>query len=348
MRQRGFSLIELLIAVLVLGVIAVLAGPAFSFLASAQKQAWAERQRVVNQKIVNGLLAYAQTRTPRRGELPAPYTQGSFRSAVVDPDDTAAGPREVTLALVRAGVAPSEIADDGSAAANVRVYQRVDGLKSSVPLYLHSGPAAELTYQFGAVYITRCPRADACNGTLPGASSALNDTNYATWDVQGTDAAAVFVSSLPLQKDMLAVTARRLDTLRDSLLQYVRAKQLAAAATDTTNWYPAPSAAPSLAGATPNTNQGCRDGWYDLSAANVDVLPQVGLSREEFGTTSWGGAIHYCRDFDPTGTKAPNAPPQWAALRVHKSVSQGIGPDPGAGAAAPATGGALNNLFLTF
>jgi prepilin-type N-terminal cleavage/methylation domain-containing protein len=347
MRERGFSLIELLIAVLVLGIVAVLAGPVFSFLSSAQRQAWAERQRVVNQQIVNGLLAYAQTRSPDRGKLPAPYTVGSFHSAVVNPQDADPGYHEITLALVRAGVGPNEIADDGSVSANVRVYQRVDGLKANVPLYLHSGPATELTYEFGVVYATRCPRQQACNATLPGSSPSLTSANYTTWNVQGTDAAPVFISSLPLQKEMLAVTARRLDTIRDSLLQFVRAKQLAASATDTTNWYPAPTGL-SMAGAAPGTNQGCRDGWYDLSAANVDVLPQVGLSREEYGKTSWGGAIQYCRDFDPTGLKSPNAPPQWAALRILKSVSQGGAPDGTSGAAVPATGGTLNNVFLTF
>jgi len=120
--------------------------------------------------------------------------------------------------------------------------------------------------------------------------------------------------------------------VRDALLSYFRGKQLAAQPTDTTNWYPGSG----MGGKSPTANQGCRDGWYPLDTTTV--LPLIGLSVGEFGKTSWGGVIEYCRDFDPAASKSANAPPQAAALRFNANISAGAVPDPSVLA---------NNVILT-
>lgn len=345
-RARGFTLVELLIVVVMLGFVLLIIAPTFNRFLTAQARAYDSKQEENNFRIAGALVNYAANAS-QFGKLPAPYTGGGYVSTIYNPADTSAAGAALTQALTQTGINPSEINDDGTTGARVRVYQRVTGLTQQVPLFFQSGPLATLTYDFGAVYMTTCNKNDAsCNpsGTgVPGTSAVLSASNFATWKTSGTDAAGYqFVSTLPVQKSMLANTVTRLDKARGSLLSYLRAKQISAGAGDTTNWYPnqaGASAAGSMSGASPATNQGCRDGWYDLSSASVIVLPAVGLSREEYGTTSWGGRIEYCRDYDPTAAKSPNAAPHFAAIRILADVSSGGAPD---GSVAG------NNIVLTF
>ena len=345
-RQHGFTLVELLIAVMVIGVITILLAPTFNSLITAQQLAYYEKHRLNNQLIAAALLSYAANST-RHGRLPAPYTGNGYTKTIYNPNDGSAAGVALTQALTQSGINPIEINDDGTASQKVRVYQLVQGLTQQVPLYFQSGPLVTLTYDFGAIYLTACPKNNStCNPTaatgVPGSSPALTAANYSTWTTTGTDDRPYFVSSLPLQKQMLATTVQRLEKVRDALLAYFRAQQITAAAGDTTNWYPnqaGASAAGSMSGATPSANQGCRDGWYNLSSAGVSVLPAVGLSAQEYGVTAWGGPIEYCRDYDPTGTSGANTPPHYAAIRIHANVSAGIAPD----SAVPG-----NNIVLTF
>lgn len=338
MKHRGFTLIELLISVVVVGILMIAMSPVYTALASSSQRAYVETGKMVNQNIVSAILSYAANSTTL-GTLPAPYTGSGYVSTVYNSGDTS--PAGVALAqeLSKAGLTPGSINDDGTAAANVRVYQLVSGLSQQVPLYFQSGPLVTLTYQYGAVYLTGCPKATAsCNPSatgIPGESSLLTSGNYTTWSTSGTDLTPYIVSTLNLQKAMLITTVQRIDKVRDSLLSYFRSQQITAAAGDVTNWYPTSSS--SLAGQTPGTNQGCRDGWYSLSGSTV--LTNIGLASTEFGATAWGGDIQYCRDYDPTGTKTPDASPHYAALRINKSVSSGI---------APSSSVLGNNVVLTF
>lgn len=345
-RQHGFTLVELLIAVMVIGVMTIMIAPTFNSLVTAQKTAYDEKHRLNNQLIGAGLMNFAANATAL-GRLPAPYTGAGYTSTIYNPADATALGVQLTQSLTQTGVNPVEINDDATASHKVRVYQLVPGLTQTVPLYFQSGPLVNLTYDYGAVYQTDCPVATAtCNPTpatgVPGSSPALTAANYPTWATTGTDGTAFFVSSLPIQKQMLATTVQRLEKVRDTLLSFLRAQQVTAAGGDTTNWYPnqaGASAAGSLAGASPATNQGCRDGWYDLSNAAVSVLPAVGLASQEYGATAWGGAIQYCRDYDPIGSATPNSPPHYAAIRINKNASAGVAPD------AAVAG---NNVLVTF
>lgn len=339
--QQGFTLVELLIVVLVLGLVSLLLAPSYSSLMSAQKSAYIEKHRLNNMLIGNSLISYAANST-QYGRLPAAFTGSGYTKTVYNPATTA-----LAQVLTQSGVNPAEINDDGTAAKNVRVYQVVQGFTQNIPLYFQSGPQVTLTYDFGAIYMTACPKANTtCNPMaatgVPGSSPALTAANYSTWAPAGTDGQAYFVSSLPVQKQMLATTVQRLDKVRDSLLSYFRGQQITAAGGDVTNWYPnqvGTAAAGSLSGASPATNQGCRDGWYDISNLTVAVLPTVGLAHEEHGVTAWGGAVQYCRDYDPTGLSGANTVPHYAALRIRKNASVGGAPD----GAVPG-----NNIVLTF
>ncbi|PND66041.1 hypothetical protein, partial [Escherichia coli] len=58
------------------------------------------------------------------------------------------------------GVPGEEVNDDGRAALDVRVYQKAPPVLYSTPLDIQSGPVVNLLYEYGAVYITACPKAD--------------------------------------------------------------------------------------------------------------------------------------------------------------------------------------------
>lgn len=338
-RAGGFTLVELTITVLVAGILTAVAAPLVRGYLVARDDAYRERSTLDNQRIASALLDYAATAT-LGGTLPEPFTGGGYTSTVFNPVDTSAEGLALRQGLLATGIAANAINDDGYGSKRVRVYQRVAGIAHEVPLYYRSGPLVTLTYDYAVVYQSSCPLGNAaCNPTattgVPGASPALTEANFATWEAAEGDVGAVHLSTLPLQMAMLSATTQRLDRVRDALTAHLRVHQVTAAAGDTTNWFPAPT--PTLAGKNPLTNQGCRDGWYSLSTSTV--LPAVGLAPEEYGVTAWGGEIEFCRDYDPDGSGAPNAPPHYAALRINRAASAGLPPS----AALPAS-----NVVLTF
>lgn len=326
--QAGFSLVELMIGVAVIGVLSILMAPLVRSGVLAMEHAYDQRHRLNNQLIGNALLSFAAT--SGGGRLPEPYTAGTYRNAVYDPSDASADGVALSTALSQTGINLVEINDDGKAVANVRVYQLVQDLNTDIPLYFQSGPQVRLTYDFGAVYLTECSRNAACNTGIPGSTgTALSSSNFTSWTTSGTDGEPFYISSLPLQKMMLATTVQRLEKVRDAALGYLRTQQLTASGSDKTNWYPnqlGESLPGSATGAAPGSNQGCRDGWYNLDDTANLILTTIGLSHQEYGKTAWGGTIQYCRDYDPTDSQMPDEPPHYAALRMNKAVSLGIAP----------------------
>lgn len=328
---------ELAITVIVVGLVTVILAPIFSSYTTTSRRTYDEKQKLQQLSIGKAMVSYAANSTSQ-GRLPSTYTGGGYTKTVSDPANA-----NFTAALSQEGLSPTEINTDGYASGRVRVYQLVTGLVASVPLYFQSGPLTTLYYDYGAIYTTTCAYADTtCNPTpatgIPGSSAVMTSGNYSTWATSGTDSAPYIVSTLPLQKAMLASTVQRVDKVREAFLSYLRAQQLTASPTDTTNWYP-PNPG-TMGGQNPVTNQGCRDGWYDLSTSTV--LATVGLAKEEFGITAWGGRVEYCRDYDPTATKVPNATPHYAAVRINKTPSTGTAGN------APDAAVIGNNIILTF
>jgi prepilin-type N-terminal cleavage/methylation domain-containing protein len=332
----GFSLIEMLWVIAIIGIVLSLTN--MGGITGLNARYSTTKKTIDNKNIAAALLQHAKINTPL-GKLPVSYTGGGYQSTVFDPATSA-----LAQIFRSANIAPSSINDDGTSAQNVRVYQQV-ALTQSTPLDFQNGPLTTLEYQYAEVHLTACAKSNSCNTGIPGASGALTGANYQTWTTTGTDSAPEFFSTLPMQKQMLALTSQRLSDLRDKFSGAFHTLQLAAAATDTTNWYPYPYAA-GVPG-TPNPNMspalaastalGCWDGWYNLNAANVNVLAQLGLSKAQFGTTAWGGQIEYCRDYDPA-LRGRNSLPHYAALRIHQAVSQGIA----------ATNVFTDDIFITF
>ncbi len=327
--QRGFSLIELLIAVIILGVLAGALSAVFTTLGSLVEIEREESERTVNAGIAAAMESWAASESVL-GDLPAPYTGGGRDNAPVNPASAVAADVALMDLMRRQRINPISFADDGSAFRNVRVFQRITGLTETVPLFRSTGPVATLTYQMGVIYNTECPLVGStCNPTaatgIPGASPVLTAANRQTWTTVAPDYAPVFVSTLSLQRARLDQTAEQLRKISNELVRLFNLQRISAAPTATNNFYPVNTAF-SLAGGSPAANMGCRDGWYDLSAANVNILDQLAIPKAQYGVTPWGGAIQYCRDYDPLGTNGANAEPHYGALRLRASVSLGLAP----------------------
>lgn len=330
-KQKGFTLIEVIIATSVLGVLTLVIAPAFSNVLRAQEQAYKERQILVNQKLAKAMLDYAETQT--KPALPSPCTGLSATRVRYGPANTLTGytscrsasasdkPLPLSYAL-KEGIAPKEVNGDGTASDNIRVYQVYTNIdKPNVPLFGRSGSAVDLRYDYGVVYLTKCQRSQACNNAGP-YGPVLSD--YVSWQPGTTALYTAYVSTLTIQKERLAETARRLNQVRDGFTAYFNMKR-AANPDSSVNHYP------SAAGTTSPTDtlsQGCMTDWHPLyEASATSVLDVLGLNKEELGQTSWGGSIEYCNDYDPSISPAANTMPHYAALRIRKAVTEGGAPD---------------------
>ena len=326
-KQHGFTLIEITMVLVALAILAAVFTPIYGSIGVSQGRAAVARNYMNSSKIADALNATAAT-IPG-AVLPNPYTGAGYFRTVYNPADTSA----VNLALIenlkKAQVPFGEVNSDGTAGESVRVYQLVSGLSKTMPWDYKSGPLITLNYQFAAIYMTECRKGTAtCNPNaatgVPGDSAALTATNFSTWAPAGTDQDAVYINTLDVQTDMLETTKQKMLKLQDAFLSYFRTAQVTAAAGDGTNFYPA--ATSSMAGQNPaGVQQGCRDGWYSLTTS--DILPKIGLTTAQYGTTAWNAPIEYCRDYDPTGTKSPDASPHFAALRIRSNLSLGAAPD---------------------
>lgn len=339
--QSGFTIPELLITVVILGIISQALSSLFPLLGGLSQIEYSDRQKVTNAAIGAAMESWAASQSPL-GQLPVPYTGAGLTNAPLDPNSAAVTDLALMDLIRRSRVDPSSIVDDASAMHNVRVYQRLTGLTEAVPLFRSTGPSATLTYQLGVLYTTACGRTGGvCNPNaalgIPGQSPVLTLANRQTWDVTDPDLGAVYVSTLGLQRSRLDMTAERMRKIANELVRYFNLMRISAAPTATNNFYPVATAV-NLAGGNPASNMGCRDGWYSLDASNVDVLSKLALPQAEYGVTPWGGRIQYCRDYDPLGTNGANAEPHYGALRINGSVSLGQAP----------TGVLASDLVITF
>lgn len=388
-RGGGFSLMELLVVIVVIGVLSAVIAPPFSSLAGLKNKDYRSEQRLINQEIGMSLLGFARYHTDH-GTLPAPYMggEGGLVSTVCGPgcggvfdvdgngdvDEKDAGRLPgLREELRRSGIDQRAINHDARALPRIRVYQkaRLPGtatgppdtgtIAMEAPLFGRHGPSVILRYDFGVIYTTDCPVTDdSCfrkiGGTgLPGDSDLMtafigdekaNVSSFTGWQAEGRDMGAFFISTLPLQKQMLRITAERIDRIRDQLTEYHLAAQLAAEV-GAKDLYPAPSTprnptAPDPGGYRSVAGGDCKAPWYNLASARLDILFRIGLStnpesaQKEYGRTPWGGTIEYCRDYYPPAlgnlcARNPRGPAcriDHAAIRIHRSVSEGLAPDP--------------------
>ncbi|MBK4738746.1 type II secretion system protein [Noviherbaspirillum pedocola] len=325
--QRGFTMIEMTIAIILIGVVTIIVAPLLGELASSQNTAYRTRQITLNRKIAKAMIEYAKRVSPT-GSLPMFYSNNSdLFAAPLNPSDNAQ-----SNVYQMNGVPLEEANDDNRAAHLLRIFQRIGGLTQTVPLSRRSGPQVTITFEYGAVYNTTCSKGASCDKNAPDVSALMTSSNYGTWQPTPPDFGASYVSSWPVQMAMLADTDKLAQALQDAFSRYFDAQQ-AANPGSTANFYPN-NGASTVASAS--SNQGCWYSWMSLN--NSSLLDTVGLNRT-MGVTAWGGNIEYCRDFDATGSSSPDAAPHYAAIRFNNNVSAGSAPDASI---------ASNNVILSF
>jgi prepilin-type N-terminal cleavage/methylation domain-containing protein len=330
-QSRGYTFVELLIAVVVVSMVLTVGAGLLSQQSALNAAAYRVSQEQVGRTIVEAMKMWAEN--TGAGQLPTPYTGGAWLNAPVDPAAGNADAQALLADLDTTGLLIDEVMTDGRNFGAVRVYQLVEDITMDVPVFGVAGPTAEIRYDAGVLYMTACRQADAACypnpvTNLPGASPERTAANLSTWDVAGTDLAPVRFTNIDIQERWLEETVDRVKEVREALRDYFQSTFLASPPDATVNHFPAPDAAgaPDLSGADPLANEGCRDGWYALDAANVNVLALIGRDAAEYGATPWGGSIEYCRDYDPGGAGGANTPPHNAAVRIHREVSRGIVP----------------------
>ncbi len=339
-RQSGFTLVELAITTVVIGVVLTFVNPMLGSLYTSKQQAYTEKQRFTNQQLADVMLTHAKQNT-QLGSLPS-LTTDPFKTnlAIYNPNATTGDEGNFKNLISQSRLDLTAINTDGYSSGHMRKAQILSGLTQSIPLFFQSGPAVTLRYQMAAIYNTDCISNTSPTGcTAYGRSAQLTSSNYTTWTVTAPDTSLVAFSTLPLQKQMLAETARRLAKIRDALTAYYRAQQIGHNPDDPTNWYPNTGTFSYSGDQGGNT---CWSGWQALNGSST-ILAIIGLGQSEFGTTAWGGPIEFCRDFVLDGT-AENTPPHNGALRVNASVSLGSAAD----ATVNSTAAQNNNLYLTF
>lgn len=334
--QSGFTLVELIISIVVLGVLIVAVAPMISNAFTFREAAVRDENTLQNRKLANAMVEFSRNREGiNRGRLPAPVTTTTatnlIKNGLFDPLSVTAESVELGVILRSTGIPFGQLNNDGAVVENARVYQRVSGLTYQMPLYSTTGPRVLLNYDYGVIYNTRCSRRSTCYTAAvaanpPGDSAQLTSANISSWITEGEDYGPIAFSTLEDQKTLLRITAGRLNRLADRFVVDFHNKVRLAAADSTANFFVVNNGGLNLGDLDPAANMGCRDGWYNLSAANVDVLTQLGMDKTEHGVTAWGGLIGYCRDFDPAGTSTHNAPPHYGALRIHRNTSSLVAP----------------------
>lgn len=318
--QAGLTLVELLISVVILGILMAVIGPIFSNALTFMEAAKKSEVQLNNQKLASGMLSYARN---HGGKLPPQRPSDKYRlyDEKAVKDDGA--PYELFLELSGTGVAPNQINTTGYGINATKLYQVVDGLTHVQPLFFSAGDKITLTYQVGVIYQSNCPLLSGCSSN-PFAdysgkprTKEINSGNIVSWDVEGDDYAPVMINTLAEQKTMLRVTIGRLNRLSDRISSHYYAKARASGGSD--NYFAGVSVTPTA------KNDGCWVAWDNLSSSTT--LASLGLDRNEYGKTAWGGGIEYCREYNPSATVG-GSPPFYAALRINKDLSKGIMPVP--------------------
>lgn len=318
-KDAGFTLLEMLIAVIIAAVLSTMLAGWLSVSSSFQERSYRDSIRLDNQAIAKSLRSYAAV--SNNGFLPLPYSSGQYRNVPVDIGNT-----QLIEFLAQGQVSSARYNQDDSTAQNVKYFEKIKPAPTyCMPIVGASSECVTLIYDRAVLYQTTCSLFDACNDGSPGVSPPYT---LSEWRSIPPDLAPVEISTLDIQQSMWRDTWLRLNEIRFKIRSAFNATVAASAAGDATNHFfkPSLSGSPNLIGSDPLTNQGCRDGWYQLDNIDVNVLSFYGLEPQSvYSITNWGGRIEYCQDFDPTGA-GENVVPHIAALRINKSVTTGNSP----------------------
>jgi len=321
--NKGFTLVELVIAVLVIGLVSLVMSPAFQFSTMAMQNAYVEKQKLINKRIGLGLLSYAKEHRDFGnyvpGTLPGTYTGASYARTVYDPSDTT-----IANFITNEDVELAEINDDGSPGRKERVVTITAGTQN-VPLFGSAGEEVTLNFQTITIYTSTC---DLTDGTCD-PTDAANDNDGAT---------TVTFSTLPLQKAMLNQTAASIRLISKQMNTWYRTQLLAATPGATDNFYPDPNvdvdsgfAALSTENPTAAGQEGCNHQWFSMAEENgtpaVSIPAALGLDMNSVSRTPWEGLVEYCADYDPAAAaNTEGVEPHFAAIRVNSAVTTGADP----------------------
>ncbi|MBE0362209.1 hypothetical protein PULV_a4020 [Pseudoalteromonas ulvae UL12] len=317
--QKGFTLAELVIVMIVIGIMSPALYSYFAAANAKSEQVYQLNVMSENLTIAQALRAFAGQEN--NGLLPAPYTGGGYQNAPVDVANAT-----LTEYLSRGNIGSDRFNDDGSTNQNVRYLELLNPKPTyQMPIVGNAAETVALVYDRGVLYQTACGLSDVCNDGTPGTSAAYAAVG---WEVTGTDVAPVQISTLDIQQGLWRETWLRLSEVRTKIRNAFNAQVAASAAGDPTNFFFRPDlgTSPDLSGADPATNQGCRDGWYQLNSNDVNVLQFYGLEPVSiYAETSWGGRVEYCPDYDPNDGGV-DALPHIGAIRINRQVTTGNAP----------------------
>lgn len=324
-KQSGLTLVELLISVVILGILMAVLGPIFSNALTFMESAKKSEVKLNNQKLAAGMLSFARN---HNGMLPPERPDFSlYNSSATQTVEE----KELFLELTGVGVPPNEINTTGYGMDLMKMYQVVGGLEHKQPLFFSTGDEVTLNYEVGVIYQSNCPLLSACKNAPFAAdrTERLTAGTIASWDVKGEDYAPVMINTLAEQKTLLRITLGRLNRLSDRFSSHFYAKSRVSEQSGVNHFA---GLMPLLGSKTPD---GCWTQWDDLSSTNT--LASIGLDRNEYGKTAWGGRIEYCRDYKPDALVG-GEPPFYAALRINKNLKPNSHP----AASGPA------NAIITF
>ena len=327
-KNKGFTLFEILVVLVIIGIMTALISPSFNFLITSKREAYIQKEKLTNKKIVNGILYWVKE-DATDGKLPSVYTDIDYASSVADPTNTA-----LVAQIEKMAVEPGLINNDNSASERERVYHTWTD-SASVPMYGSIGPVVPLNFEHFEIYTSGCPKTDTtCDPLLD------ENKNNGTTTVRS--------NTYRIQKDKLGQTVAILNALEAKLSEHFKVLKSKAAVSSTANFYPNPVdiGASSKAGRNPVTNSGCHDGWYGLdqlytkNGVTKTICDMISLSPAVFGQTAWQGPIEYCRDYDPTatGTATAGKEPHNAAIRFRSTVTDGN----------PPSGTSSDNIIIPF
>lgn len=354
--QKGFTLLEVIIAVAMIGVITVLVSPSFKMMSNAQRKAYEQEQTLINQKIGRALIAHSEEEGLIPGFLPDPCMHyGSYQIYRVYSTTNCSVNDTLKPYLIQQGLNPSMIANDGTGNKNIRIYQRVPTVSQWAYFDGRKTERVLLTYDIGVIYTTNCGESQPCGKVITGGvpqrsvpvfsnetaatagAGKLFESNLSTWKPGTQDVGVTYITTLPQQKKNLEKTVKNLETIIEAFKRYAKPRL---AANPELIPYPLTLSMARLP-EDPTMNQGCREGWYGLDSVNIDIINQLGFPNQETGRTAWGASIEFCRDYDPSGTSNYGEPPHLGALRIHRSVGIEQYPDHD-------PDNSINNIVISF
>lgn len=379
--QKGFTLIELALVVLILGITTVLMGSTLQRLALINAKSKAQNDLITNQKIAYSMLQWAEygdttmsLPTPYNGTCSAGICYGGVNAITSSSGDY----QDLYTYLTAQNIRPAVFnASDSIANPYARIYQTAPGQTLDVPINDTNGEVVTLTYDVGVLYQSTCLYSSGA-ACFTASGATWTGANFNTWTAPTTATGVYSFSTLPLQKKKLQQLNTIIETIRRAHRSYVASNSRPATPMSTCrgsalatslkrpsviNYCIGTSTNPSsvsklevgsasvcpicttaaLRASYATNHSGCYDGWYSLgSAANVYILQELGLSQAEFGWTPWGGSIMYCSDYAPyPSAKDKDTAPYNAALMIMKDTANAT--SGGAPLTPPSANGTYNS-----